>query len=87
MPTALTDDILKKAKEKGFEAKDEAELNETLADLRFMLKALIAYNAWDRSEYFKIINTRSDIVKRRLSSSSLSVKVLSFGPYRLKAYL
>ena len=66
VPKALTDDILTKAKEKGFEAKDEAELNETLADLHFMLKALIAYNAWDRSEYFKIINTRSDIVKKAL---------------------
>ena len=31
-----------------------------------MLKALIAYNTWDRSEYFKIINTRSDIVKKAL---------------------
>ena len=66
VPTALTDDSLKKAKEKGFEAKDEAELNETLADLHVMLKALIAYNAWDRSEYFKLINTRSDIVKKAL---------------------
>ena len=66
VPTALTDDILNKAKEKNFEAKDEAELKETLEDLRFMLKALIAYNTWDRSEYFKIINTRSDIVKKAL---------------------
>ena len=66
VPTALTDDILNKAKEKNFEAKDEAELKETLEDVRFMRKALIAYNTWDRSEYFKIINTRSDIVKKAL---------------------
>lgn len=31
-----------------------------------MLKALIAYNIWDRNEYFRIINTRSDIVKRAI---------------------
>lgn len=31
-----------------------------------MLKALVAYNVWDRSEYFRIINTRNDIVKKAI---------------------
>lgn len=66
VPQTLIDDIYRQAKEKNIEPKDEAERNATTEDLRFMLKALVAYNVWDRSEYFRIINTRSDIVKRAL---------------------
>ncbi len=65
-PQELIDEVMEKAKEKKIEPKDEAERAETLEDLRFILKALIAYNVWDRSEYFQIINTRSDIVKQAL---------------------
>ena len=66
VPESVIDSILAKAKEKKIEPKDEDEREKTLPDLRFMLKALIAYNVWDRNEYFRIINTRSDIVKRAL---------------------
>lgn len=66
VPQALIDDIEKKARDKGIKPKDEAERGETLEDLRFMLKALVAYNVWDRSEYFRIINTRNDIVKKAI---------------------
>lgn len=63
---SVVEGILAKAKEKKIEPKDDKELENTLPDLRFMLKALIAYNIWDRNEYFRIINTRSDIVKRAI---------------------
>lgn len=66
VPDELTESIVGKAKEKKIEPKDDAEREKTLPDLRFMLKALVAYNVWDRNEYFRIINTRSDIVKRAL---------------------
>ncbi len=66
VPQSLVDEVIAKAKEKKIEPKDEKERAETLEDLRFMLKALVAYNVWDRSEYFRIINTRSDIVKQAL---------------------
>lgn len=66
VPAELLENIIAKAKEKKIEPKDEAEREKTMPDLRFMLKALIAYNVWDRNEYFRIINTRSDIVKRAL---------------------
>jgi carboxyl-terminal processing protease len=66
VPTALTDSILAEAKRKKVEAKDSLEAENTLDQLRFTLKALIAYDIWERSEYFRIINTRSDIVKKAL---------------------
>ncbi len=66
VPQELLDEVQEKAKAKKLEPKNEADREATLADLRFMLKALIAYNVWDRSEYFRIINTRSDIVKKAL---------------------
>lgn len=66
VPNSLVEEIEKKAKEKKIEPKDEEERAKTIDDLRFMLKALIAYNLWDRSQYFYFINQRSDIVKKAL---------------------
>lgn len=66
VPAVLTDSILTEAKRKKVEAKDSLEAENTLDQLRFTLKALIAYDIWERSEYFRIINTRSDIVKKAL---------------------
>lgn len=66
VPQSLVDDLYRQAKEKNIEPKNEEERRKTTEDLRFMLKALVAYNVWDRSEYFRIINTRSDVVKRAL---------------------
>ena len=66
VPQSLIDDVIARAKEKKIEPKDETDKIETLKDLRFMLKALVAYNVWDRSEYFQFINQRSDIVKKAL---------------------
>ena len=66
VPQSMIDDVLAKAEEKKIKPKDEAEKKETIADLRYMLKALIAYNVWDRSEYFQFINKKNDVVKKAL---------------------
>ena len=66
IPTSLLDDIEKEAEKKGIKPKDEAERKEAREDMAFMLKALVAYNVWDRNEYFRIINQKNDIVKRAL---------------------
>ena len=66
VPEHLLTEIEEKAKAKKIQPKDEAEREETLQDLRFMLKALVAYNVWDRSQYFYFINQRSDIVRKAL---------------------
>lgn len=66
VPTSLTDSIMAEGKRKKVEPKDDKELQSALNDLRFTLKATIAYDLWDRNEYFKLVNKRSDIVKRAL---------------------
>lgn len=66
VPQSLLDEVEAKAKEKDLKPKDEDERTKTLTDLRFSLKALIAYNVWDRSEYYQIINTKNDIVQKAL---------------------
>ena len=66
VPQTLIDEVIAEAEKKDARPKDDDELQETLPDIRFILKALIAYDIWDRNEYFRIINTRSDSVKKAL---------------------
>lgn len=66
VPSELIEGVLKEADEKKLRPADDAEREKSLQDLRFMLKALIAYNVWDRNEYFRLLNTRSEIVQRAL---------------------
>lgn len=53
-------------KRKKVEPKDDKERESALKDLQFTLKTTIAYDLWDRNEYFRLVNKRSDIVKRAL---------------------
>ena len=46
---------------------DDAELQRTLPRLKSQLKALVARDLWDMSEYFAIINEDSDIVNKAIS--------------------
>ena len=66
VPQSLIDQLLDEAKKKKVTPKDDAELQKTLPDLRLMLKALVALDLWDRSEYFQLANDRSDIYKAAL---------------------
>lgn len=66
VPAQLTDSILAEGKRKKVEPKDDQELAATLDDLKFILKATIAYDLWERNEYFRLINERNDIFKRAL---------------------
>ena len=66
VPESLLNTILKKAAEKEIRPKDEADKKATLDQLAFTLKALVAYDLWDRNEYLRIINERDDIVQRAL---------------------
>ncbi len=63
VPQSLIDKIVADAKAKDIEPKDKKELQASMDDLNFFLKAQIAYNLWDRNEYFSFVNNRSDIVK------------------------
>lgn len=66
VPQQLVDDILAEAKKQKIEPKDADELQRTMPYLKLQLKALIARDLWDMSEYFSVFNEESDIVKKAL---------------------
>ena len=66
VPQSLVDDIIAEGKKQKIEPKDDAELQRTMPYLRLQLKALIARDLWDMSEYFSIFNEESEIVKKAL---------------------
>lgn len=66
VPQTLIDNLLKEAEKQKVKPKDDAELQRTLPYLKTQLKALVARDLFDMSEYFQIINETSDIVKAGL---------------------
>lgn len=66
VPQEYIDDILAEGKKQKVEPKDDDELQRTLTYLKPQLKALIARDLWDMTEYFHIWNEESDIVKKAL---------------------
>jgi len=66
IPQSLLDTILKEGEKQKILPKDDNERQRTLATLKLQLKALIARDLWDMSEYFSIFNEESDIVKKAL---------------------
>ncbi len=66
IPQTVTDEIIAEAAKKDIKPKDEEELQQTLPYLRLQLKALVARDLWETSQYFSIINERNDIVLRAL---------------------
>ena len=66
----VTDDMLSVVLEKAEAAKipfDEEQYQASLPLLRTQIKALIARDLWDMSEYFHIINTTNESVKAALN--------------------
>ena len=66
VPQHLIDEIIAEGEKQGIKPKDDAELQKTLPYLRLQMKALIARDLWDMSEYFSIFNESSEIVKKAL---------------------
>ena len=66
VPQTLIDTILADAEKEKVKPKDDDELQRTLPYLRLQLKALVARDLWDMSEYFQIMNERNHIVQRAL---------------------
>ena len=62
----MLDDVVAEGKKQKIEPKDDDELKRSLAYIRLQLKALIARDIWDMSEYFSVINERSEIVKKAI---------------------
>lgn len=66
VPQSLVDGIFAEAEKQNIKPKDDEELQMTLPYLRLQLKALIARDLWDMSEYFAIMNEDNDMVKKAL---------------------
>ena len=66
VPQSLVDKLLKEGEKQNIKPKNNDELQRTLPTLRLQLKALIARDLWDMSEYYSIINDDSEIVQKAL---------------------
>ncbi len=66
VPEAFLQTILDAAAEKKITAKDDAELAATKEQLTFMLRALVAYDLWNRNEYIQLTNERDAVVQRAI---------------------
>ena len=66
VPKGLLDTIISEGEKQNIKPRDEVELQKTLPYLRIQLKALIARDLWDMSEYFSVFNEQNEMVKKAL---------------------
>ena len=64
VPSSLIDEIIKDGEKEKIKPKDEAELAQTRKYLAIQLKALVARDIWDMSQYFQVWNETNEIVQR-----------------------
>ena len=62
----LIDLVLAEGEKAGVKPKDEEELQKTLPELKLQMKALIARDIWDMSEYFAVMYEENPFVKKAL---------------------
>lgn len=66
VPKELIDGVISEGEKQGIKAKDDDELQKTLPTLTLQLKALIARDIWDMSEYYAIMNEDNEIVQKAI---------------------
>ena len=66
VPQSLIDQIVAEGEKQDVKPVDDEELQRTLPYLRRQLKALVARDIWDMSEYFQVMNEVSHIVQKGL---------------------
>lgn len=66
VPQELIDGVMQEAEKQKVKVKNEEEKAKTLPALKNQLKALIARDLWDMSEYFAIVNEENPIVQKAL---------------------
>lgn len=64
---AFIDEIVVDAAKQNVKPKDDEELEKTLPYLKLQLKALVARDLWDMSQYYSVFNEQNEIVKKGLS--------------------
>src|SRR5574344_568154 len=63
-PQSLIDSIFAEGEKQKVKPKNDDEVNRTLPYLKMQLKALVARDLWDMTQYFQIMNESSAIVKK-----------------------
>ena len=66
VPQKLLDQVVKEGKKQKIEPADDEEMKRTMSYMSLQLKALIARDLWEMSQYFSVFNESSDIVKKAL---------------------
>lgn len=66
IPQEVIDGIMSEGEKLNIKPKDNEELAKTLPYLKLQMKALVARDLWDMTEYFAIINETNDIVLKAL---------------------
>ena len=66
VPQSVIDAIIAEGEKQGIKPRDEAELAKTIPYLSLQLKALIARDLWDMSEYFSVFNEQNAMVNKAL---------------------
>lgn len=66
VPQELIDEIVAEGEKQKVKAKDQKELKTSLASINIQLKALVARDLWDMSEYFHIMNQNNHVVQKAL---------------------
>ena len=66
VPQELIDSVFAEGERQKITARDDEEKTKTLPTLALQLKALIARDLWDMSEYYAVMNEDSEIVNKAL---------------------
>ena len=64
VPQSLVDSIISEGEKEKIKPADDAELAQTKKYLAIQLKALVARDIWDMSQYFQVWNETNEIVQR-----------------------
>lgn len=66
MPTEVIEKIFTDAEKQGIKPKDEDERQQTIPQLKLTLKALVARDLWDMTEYYRVVNSQNESVKKAI---------------------
>jgi carboxyl-terminal processing protease len=64
LPQELIDEIFAEGEKQNIKPKDDEERQKATENMRFIIKALVARDLWDMSEYFALIYENDEVVKK-----------------------
>ena len=64
LPQELIDNIFAEGEKQNIIPKDDEERQKATDNISLVIKALVARDLWDMTEYFAIINEKDDIVRK-----------------------